>query len=170
MLSRGVPILFIVRDPSIGGVPILNGMAQLIQCIEFVKYIFAFVTQVAQSKDLVFLDSSSNMEEYNLHVFIMVAHSVCGALPLGIIVTSDEKEQTLVDALQLYKSSMPDFGFYGASLSGPRIFMTDNCYELREALKKSGPKQQQLCISMFFNRYSQYFYCFSLYSLLVPIA
>ena len=116
--------------------PILNGMAQLIQCIEFVKYIFAFVTQVAQSKDLVFLDSSSNMEEYNLHVFIMVTHSVCGALPLVIIVTSDEKEQTLVDALQLYKSSMPDFGFYGASLSGPRVFMTDNCYELREALKK----------------------------------
>ena len=105
-----------------------------------------------------------------IRVFIMVAHSVCGALPLGIIVTSDEKEQTLVDALQLYKSSMPDFGFYGASLSGPRIFMTDNCYELREALKKSGPKQQQLCISMFFNRYSQYFYCFSLYSLLVLLA
>ena len=76
------------------------------------------------------------MEEYNLHVFIMVTHSVCGALPLVIIVTSDEKEQTLVDALQLYKSSMPDFGFYGAALSGPRVFMTDNCYELREALKK----------------------------------
>ena len=89
-----------------------------------------------QSKDLVFLDSSLNMEEYNLHVFIMVTHSVCGALPLVIIVTSDEKEQTLVDALQLYKSSMPDFGFYGASLSGPRVFMTDNCYELR-GFKKS---------------------------------
>ena len=71
VLSRGVPILFIVRDPSIGGVPILNGMAQLIQCIEFVKYIFAFVTQVAQSKDLVFLDSSSVYSSWWHTVFVV---------------------------------------------------------------------------------------------------
>ena len=36
---------------------------------------------VANSKDLVFVDSSSNMEEFNLRVFVIVTHSVCGALP-----------------------------------------------------------------------------------------
>ena len=70
------------------------------------------------------------MEEYNLRVFIMVTHIVCGALPLGIIVTSDEKKPTLVDALELYQSATSDFGFYGATASGPQVFMTDNCYEL----------------------------------------
>ena len=35
---------------------------------------------VRNSKDLVFIDSSSNMEEFNLRVFIIVTHSVCGAL------------------------------------------------------------------------------------------
>ena len=40
--------------------------------------------QVPQSKDLAFIDSSSNMEEYNLRVFLMVTQSACGALPLAI--------------------------------------------------------------------------------------
>ena len=57
------------------------------------------IIQVSQSKDLVFLDSSSNMEEYNLRVFVVVTHSVCGALLLGIFITSNEKEQTLKAAL-----------------------------------------------------------------------
>lgn len=88
------------------------------------------------------------MEEYNLRVFIMVTHSVCGALPLGIVFTSDEKEQTLVDALQLFQSSLPEFAFYGASPStGPKVIMTDNCSELREALKTVWPNATTvLCI------------------------
>ena len=57
--------------------------------------VWLILLQVAQAKDLAFLDSSSNMEEYKLRVFVVVTHSVCGALPLGIFVTSDEKEQTL---------------------------------------------------------------------------
>ena len=72
------------------------------------------------------------MEEYNLRVFIMVTHSVCGALPLGIMLTSDEKQQTLEDALQLFKSCLPDFSFHGASpTTGPKVFMTDNCYDVQ---------------------------------------
>ena len=88
------------------------------------------------------------MEEYNLRVFIMVTHSVCGALPLGIMLTSDEKQQTLEDALQLFKSCLPDFSFHGASpTTGPKVFMTDNCYELREALKNVWPNATTvLCI------------------------
>lgn len=39
------------------------------------------------------------MDEYNHRVFLMVTQSACGALPLAIFVTSDEKEQTLKDAL-----------------------------------------------------------------------
>ena len=49
---------------------------------------------VTNTKDLVFVDSSSNMEEFNLRVFMIVTHSACGVLPLGIIVTSDEQGGT----------------------------------------------------------------------------
>ena len=98
-----------------------------------------------QAKELVFLDSSSNMEEYNLRVFVAVTHNVCGALPLAILVTSDEKEQTLIDALELLKSSLPSVAFYGSD--GPTVFMTDNCHELREALKAVWPNSVPvLCI------------------------
>jgi hypothetical protein len=62
------------------------------------------------------------MEEYNFRVFVVVhIVFVAGALPLGIFVTSDEKEQTLRDALQLSKSSLPDFAFYGATR--PRVLL-----------------------------------------------
>ena len=90
-----------------------------------------------QSKDLAFIDSSSNMEEYNLRVFLIVTHSACGALPLAIFVTSDEKEQTLKDALKLLKSCLPDYAFYGAQF--PKVVMTDNCYELRSSLSDVWP-------------------------------
>ena len=67
---------------------------------------------MSQAKDLAYLDSSSNMEEYNLRVFVMVTHSVCGgALPLGIFITSNEKEQNLTSALEMFKSTLPDFAF-----------------------------------------------------------
>ena len=93
--------------------------------------------QVPQSKDLAFIDSSSNMEEYNLRVFLMVTQSACGALPLAIFVTSDEKEQTLKDALEMLISCLPDYAFYGKQF--PKVVMTDNCYELRSALSKVWP-------------------------------
>jgi hypothetical protein len=75
------------------------------------------------------LDYSSNKEEYNIRVFAMVTHSVCGALPLGIVLTS-EKEQTLVHPLQLFQFS---------PATEPKVIMTDNCSEPREALKMVWP-------------------------------
>ena len=54
-----------------------------------------------------FLDSSGGMEEYNMRVFLFVTHSAVGALPLGIIVTSDETTDTITRALELFISSLP---------------------------------------------------------------
>lgn len=51
--------------------------------------------EVQQSGELVFVDATSNTEEHNLNVFVMCTHSVSGALPLGILITSDERERTL---------------------------------------------------------------------------
>jgi hypothetical protein len=88
------------------------------------------------------------MEEFNLRVFLMMTHSVCGALPLAIIITSDETTQTLVTAFSQLKSSLPDDAFFCApSGKGPRVFMTDNCMELKDAIHQVWPDATTvLCI------------------------
>ncbi len=87
------------------------------------------------------------MEEFNLRVFLMVTHSVCGALPLGIVITSDETTDTLTNALAQLKSTLPDDAFYGCAANGPKVFMTDNCFELKEAISQNWPDSTQvLCV------------------------
>ena len=60
-----------------------------------------------ECRELVFLDSSGGVEELNLQVFLMVTHSFAGALPLGIIVTSDETTDTLTRALEMFSHIFP---------------------------------------------------------------
>ncbi len=79
------------------------------------------------------------MDEHNLKVFIVCTHSVVGALPLGIIITSDETTDTLAKAFNMYKSCLPEYAFFGKGEEGPSVFMTDNCSELRDALKAVWP-------------------------------
>ena len=86
---------------------------------------------------MAFVDSSSNMEELNLRVFLVCTHSPAGALPLGIMVTSDEKRETLEEGFKHLKNCMGDKAFFSALY--PKIFMTDNCDELRDALHEVWP-------------------------------
>ena len=44
--------------------------------------LFAFF-QVMQSRELVFVDSTSNLDEHNVRFFLLYIHSIAGALPLG---------------------------------------------------------------------------------------
>ena len=46
--------------------------------------------EVQQSVEMVFVDATSNTEEHNLEVFLMCTNNVSGALPLGILITSDQ--------------------------------------------------------------------------------
>ena len=72
-----------------------------------------------------------------MRVFILCTHSVSGALPLGIVITSDEQMETLTKAFQMLKSIFPDNSFYGKGRA--EVIMTDNCSELREALYEVFP-------------------------------
>ena len=47
---------------------------------------------VSQSGELMFVDSTSNTEEHNLKVFLLCTANVAGALPYGLMMTSDEKK------------------------------------------------------------------------------
>lgn len=104
--------------------------------------------KVPQSGELVFIDATSNTEEHNLKVFIMCTHSVAGALPCGILITSDEKESTLKQGFEMLKSCLPGYAFYGRGPTlGPKVILTDNCTEERNTLSVVWPKSVLLlCI------------------------
>ena len=82
------------------------------------------------------------MDEHNLRIFLLCTHSVAGALPLGIVITSDEQFDTLVAAFNMIKNIFPEKSFYGKL--EPAVFMTDNCSELREALTVVFPASRLL--------------------------
>ena len=87
------------------------------------------------------------MEELNLRVFLLCTHSVAGALPLGILIISDERTESLVQGFQMLKEMLGESGFYGRLGLGPLVFMTDNCMELRDALRHVWPNSRLLlCI------------------------
>lgn len=104
--------------------------------------------EVQQSGELVFVDVTSNTEEHNLRVFVMCTHSVFEALPLGILITSDERERTLKQGFEMLRSCLPAFAFNGRGrIQGPQIILTDNCKEERNALKSVWPESiLLLCI------------------------
>ena len=83
---------------------------------------------VPQSGKLVFNDATSKTEEHNSKVFIMCTHSVAGALPLSILITSDERESTLKQDFEMFRSCLPDFVFHGRGPQlGRQVIITDNC-------------------------------------------
>ena len=66
---------------------------------------------VKHSGELSFMDSTSNTEEHNLRFFMICTNSVAGGLPLAILITTDEKKETLKSALCLVKECLPDWAF-----------------------------------------------------------
>ena len=57
-----------------------------------------------------------------------------GALPLGLIITSDECTKTLTDAFYMFNNMLPADAFFGRGTKGPSMVMTDNADELRDAI------------------------------------
>ena len=119
----------------------------------FVSLIIVIVTplmarvhkSVQHSGELVFVDSTSNLDEHNLRFFMLCTHSVAGGLPLGIILMSDEKEDTQKEALRMFKECLPSCAFYNRGITlGLQVFLTDNNFEERSALTSSWPNASLL--------------------------
>ena len=99
---------------------------------------------MSQSEN-VLIDSSSNMGEHSLRVYMLCMNSVAWALPLGLIITWNEQLHTLIMALCLFKSILLPHPFFG--LAEPAEFMSDNYSEIREALIEIFPTfLQLLCV------------------------
>ena len=73
---------------------------------------------MCQAGELVFIDSTSNLEGHNLRFFLLCTHSVAGALPLGVMVTSDEKQSTIAKAVNMLCGILPVDAFFGRGCQG----------------------------------------------------
>ena len=87
--------------------PALQGKATL--CL----WVYVLLLQVCQSGELIFIDS-----EHNLRFFLLCTHSVAGALPLGVMITSDEKESTIAKAVSMLCGNLPAFAFFHRGCEG----------------------------------------------------
>ena len=84
-------------------------------------------TMIRSSGEQVFIDSTSNLEELNLHLFLLCTHSPAGGLPLAVIITSDETQATLEMAFSHLKDCLLENSFYGRGKNlGPISFLSDN--------------------------------------------
>ena len=82
---------------------------------------------VCQAGELLFCDSTSSMDRFNTSVFVLSTHSVASGIPLGVLLTSDEREETIQTGLQMLKSIFPAGAFYGkGSEAGPDVVMIDD--------------------------------------------
>ena len=104
---------------------------------------------IQQSGEMIFCDSTSCLEKYNCSLFIISTSSSAGGLPLGVTITSDEKQLTIKAAFQQLLQVVPKASFYG-NKDGPRLIMTDDSGTEREALSEVWPKAKLLLCTFHF--------------------
>lgn len=110
------------------------------------------------SGEIVFLDSSGNMDRHNSRVFILFCASTAGALPLGVFITFSESECMILQGLQLLKSILPKESFNGRQQ--PNIVITDDCAAERNSLRIAFPKSKLLlCQFHVLQAFMRYVWC-----------
>lgn len=106
---------------------------------------------VQQAGEMAFCDATSSLDRFNTSMFIVSTSSAIGGLPIGVIITSDEEQDTISRGLQLLKTVLPVNSFYGkGSSEGPSIVMTDDSSAERNALHMAWPKSRLLLCAFHF--------------------
>lgn len=101
---------------------------------------------VKEASQIVFMDSSGSVDKDGSRVFILLTHTQCGGLPLGIFITSSESSALISQGFELLKEIVGDAIFYG-SKEGPSIFLTDDSQSEQCAIHATWPKAKNLlCI------------------------
>ncbi len=109
---------------------------------------------IQQAGEMVFSDATSSLDRLNSSLFIISMSSAAGGLPLGVMITSDEQEDTVRQGLQLLKNVVPVGAFYGrGGEQGPAIVMTDYSSAERNVLQSVWPEiKRLLCVFHFLQR------------------
>ena len=103
---------------------------------------------IQQSKELIFVDSSSSFDDFNNPMFVVSTSSAGGGLPLGVVVTSGESSSIVHQAMCALKGVFPNQAFYGQNY--PNNIITDDSSSERDGLKNTWPTATlYLCVFHF---------------------
>ncbi|CAG8611997.1 23161_t:CDS:2, partial [Gigaspora margarita] len=83
--------------------------------------------KIQQSGKICYVDALASFEPLNTSITLLYTSCISEALPLGLLVTSDELEATLKRGLNLLKTLLPQYAFFGCGPNvGPMVFLTDD--------------------------------------------
>lgn len=103
-------------------------------CTPLMKRVHA---RLRESSETVFVESSENCGRKQ-HLFLLLARSPVGALPLGVMITTSKSQHCLSAAVQLLLTVFPAERFH-CHPEGPQILMTNDCAAIRRALREVFP-------------------------------
>lgn len=105
------------------------------------------LNEIPQSGEILFSDSTGNVDRFGCKTFLLLTNSCCGGLPIGIIITTSEKEEILTMAFDMYRSFLDDNAFGSRGHLGPQIIMTDDSKSERNSFSNVFPNATLLlCI------------------------
>ncbi|XP_050703227.1 uncharacterized protein LOC126988878 [Eriocheir sinensis] len=98
-----------------------------------------------EAGEVVFVDTTSHLDQLNTAVTPFLCAGPAGALPLGVIFTSSQDEESYTAGFQLLRKVLGETAFF--QQGHPACFITDNSDAERNALKTVWPESQRfLCI------------------------
>ena len=110
-------------------------------CTQMMRRVHKYIEN---SGEMIFVDASGNMDRTQCRVFVLLTHSIVGGLPLGVLITTNETQQTLMVAFRLLGNMLGADAFHGRGARGPMVIMTDDCKAERQALQASYPESTLL--------------------------
>ncbi|CAG9863276.1 unnamed protein product [Phyllotreta striolata] len=99
------------------------------------------------ASEIVFMAAINKADNDGSKAFFMMTNSDCGALPLGIIITSSEDDELITIGLNNLKALIGDSIFFG-SIEGPQMFILDDCEAGQIALNSVWPNSDVLFCSL----------------------
>ncbi|CAG8836151.1 46308_t:CDS:2, partial [Gigaspora margarita] len=104
--------------------------------------------KIPQSGKICYVDASASFELLNTSITLFYTSCIAGALLLGLIVTSNELETTLENRMNMLRSLLSQYAFFGHGPStGPIAFLTDDSKHECNALGRCWPQSKKLlCI------------------------
>ncbi|KAL5236478.1 hypothetical protein ACI65C_003888 [Semiaphis heraclei] len=100
-----------------------------------------------ESGEVLFIDSSGNVDRYGCKVFFIYTNSCAGGMLVGSLIVTSEATSIIVKGLELWKKILSPESLGKRGQIGPRIFMTDDSLAERNALREVFPQTTLLlCI------------------------
>lgn len=101
---------------------------------------------IEAASEIVFMDSSGTVDRDGSRIFVLLTHSECGGLPLGLIVTTSECVNAIKSGFNILKELVGE-SIFGGHKEGPKVFMTDDSISEQKAIYDIWPQSKRmLCV------------------------